>query len=128
VSNSCLLSSGLNPPNCPTKLVVGSSARERIRNDTGTMTTSRTMMLAQSSANVPYSWSLRGTKSTSEAIFSSRLSRREIPKPTNSAAQYWAVRALTAEALLSARETHYTEMRSLTQVEDLKRNVSKIVS
>lgn len=34
------------------------------------------------------------------------------------------MRALTAEALLSARETHHTEMWSLSHTEDLKRNVS----
>lgn len=106
--------------NSPPKPVVGSSAQW---NDG---TTSRTMMLAQTSLNVPYTWSLAasGRKSTSEVIPSSRPNRREIsgPKPTSSAAQYWAARALTAEALLSARETHHAEMQSLSHAEDAKRN------
>lgn len=108
--------------NSPPKPVVGSSAQW---NDG---TTSRTMMLAQTSLNVPYTWSLAasGRKSTSEVIPSSRPNRREIsgPKPTSSAAQYWVARALTAEALLSARETHHAEMQSLSHAEDAKRNVS----
>jgi hypothetical protein len=103
----------------------------------GSPATSRTMMLAQASSNVPYSWSLSAVpgsanlKSTvtsdttivvSQSSRSDLVGRREHPgAPTQS---YWAARALTAEALLSARETHYAEMRGLLQAEDVKRNVS----
>ena len=84
-------------------------------------------MLAQASASVSYSsgWSLSDRKPTSEAISSSRPIRRENigPKPT-AATQYWTKRALTAEALLSARETHHTEMWNLSHAENVKRNVS----
>jgi hypothetical protein len=110
-------------PASPKKYVHGSLAYGQ----NGVMTTtSRTMMMAQASAHVPYSWSTSSRKSTEEDISSSRSTRREFvgPQPTTSAAQYWAARAVTAEALLSARESHHMEIRSLSLAEDVKRKVS----
>lgn len=44
--------------------------------------------------------------------------------PQNPAEQYWAVRALKAETLLSARMAHHHELRSLSFSEETKRSVS----
>lgn len=45
-------------------------------------------------------------------------------KPVTPAEQYWAARALTAEALLSAKTRHHEEIRMLAVVEETKRTVS----
>lgn len=45
-------------------------------------------------------------------------------QPRSRAEHYWAVRALKAETLLSARITHHQELRTLTSEEELKRSVS----
>jgi hypothetical protein len=45
-------------------------------------------------------------------------------RPQNPAEQYWAVRALKAETLLSARMAHHHELRSLSFSEETKRSVS----
>ncbi len=44
--------------------------------------------------------------------------------PRSRVEQYWAARALTAEALLSARTEHHRELRTLSFGEELKRSVS----
>lgn len=43
--------------------------------------------------------------------------------PRNPVEQYWAARALTAEALLKARTEHHRELRAMSMTEDLKRTV-----
>ena len=45
-------------------------------------------------------------------------------KPVTPAEQYWAARALTAEAILSAKVQHHQEIRTLAVVEETKRSVS----
>ena len=45
-------------------------------------------------------------------------------KPVTQAEQYWAARALTAEALLSLKTTHHEEIRTLSEAEESKRTVS----
>lgn len=45
------------------------------------------------------------------------------PQPTTVVEQYWAARALRAEALLDARMGHQAEMSSATRAADLKREV-----
>ena len=45
-------------------------------------------------------------------------------QPRSRVEHYWAVRALKAEALLSARMAHHQELRSLASAEELKRSVS----
>ncbi|KIY71335.1 hypothetical protein CYLTODRAFT_346084 [Cylindrobasidium torrendii FP15055 ss-10] len=41
--------------------------------------------------------------------------------PRTAIEQYWAARALTAEALLKARTDHHKEMRAMSYSEDMKR-------
>lgn len=43
--------------------------------------------------------------------------------PRNAVEQYWAARALTAEALLKARTEHHRDLRAMTYSEDMKREV-----
>ncbi|OCH86744.1 hypothetical protein OBBRIDRAFT_714554, partial [Obba rivulosa] len=43
-------------------------------------------------------------------------------KPVTATEQYWAARALTAEALLAARITHTNELQALTEAEQEKRS------
>ncbi|KAF9455672.1 hypothetical protein BDZ94DRAFT_1178921 [Collybia nuda] len=50
-----------------------------------------------------------------------RVSGVPVPTPTSANEQYWAARALTAEALLSAQEGHYHEIRNVASEEDAKR-------
>ena len=45
-------------------------------------------------------------------------------QPLTASEQYWATRALKAEALLSAQESHHREVRSLGFSQDIKRSVS----
>ena len=45
-------------------------------------------------------------------------------QPLTASEQYWATRALKAEALLSAQESHHREVRSLGFSQDVKRSVS----
>jgi hypothetical protein len=45
-------------------------------------------------------------------------------QPLTASEQYWATRALKAEALLSAQESHHREVRSLGFSQDVKRYVS----
>lgn len=45
-------------------------------------------------------------------------------QPLTATEQYWATRALKAEALLAAQETHRQEVRNLGHENDLKREVS----
>ena len=45
-------------------------------------------------------------------------------KPVTPAEQYWAARALTAEALLSVKTQHHEEMKVMAVVEETKRTVS----
>ena len=47
-------------------------------------------------------------------------------KPTTTAEQYWAARALTAETLLSARLAHQGELLALSAAEEEKRAVSAL--
>jgi len=44
-------------------------------------------------------------------------------QPLTAAEQYWATRALKAEALLAAQETHKKEIRNLGHENDMKREV-----
>ena len=46
--------------------------------------------------------------------------------PRYAVEQYWAVRALTAETLLSSRTSHQQELRSLSFAEEMRRSVSYI--
>lgn len=55
---------------------------------------------------------------------SSALPAAPIPKsakPVTATEQYWAARALTAEALLSVKTQHHAEIRTLAVVEETKR-------
>jgi hypothetical protein len=45
-------------------------------------------------------------------------------QPLTAMEQYWATRALKAEALLAAQETHKQEVRNLGHENDMKREVS----
>ena len=45
-------------------------------------------------------------------------------QPLTASEQYWATRALKAEALLSAQESHHREVRSLGFSQDVKRSLS----
>lgn len=45
-------------------------------------------------------------------------------KPVTPAEQYWAARALTAEALLSVKAAHHEEVRTLAMSEETRRSVS----
>ncbi|TFK37998.1 hypothetical protein BDQ12DRAFT_133888 [Crucibulum laeve] len=49
-------------------------------------------------------------------------------QPLTAAEQYWAARALKAEALLSAQEAHHKELRSVAYNQEMKRNyeISKL--
>ncbi|EKM57363.1 uncharacterized protein PHACADRAFT_172993 [Phanerochaete carnosa HHB-10118-sp] len=48
----------------------------------------------------------------------------KIVKPVTPAEQYWAARALTAEAILSVKTQHHEEIKMLAVVEETKRTVS----
>ena len=48
-----------------------------------------------------------------------------IVKPKTVAEQYWAARALTAEAVLSVKAQHHEELRQLTVIEHEKRSVCR---
>jgi hypothetical protein len=66
-------------------------------------------------------------QSTSKAVAAASPTLLQAPeslRPHNHAEQYWAVRALKAETLLSARTVHHHELRSLSFSEETKRSVS----
>lgn len=44
-------------------------------------------------------------------------------QPLTAAEQYWATRALKAEALLAANEAHQRELRSTTYSQEIRRSV-----
>jgi hypothetical protein len=91
-------------------------------NKDGTM--SRTMKLATTEAP---GWTsvVTNLKANNEQVQKKTLAVRGsmFPTPTASSEQYWAARALTAEALLAAQEGHYHELRGVTSAEDAKRLV-----
>ncbi|EMD36705.1 hypothetical protein CERSUDRAFT_123788 [Gelatoporia subvermispora B] len=78
---------------------------------------SRTMMYALSAST---STQRMVKKATSNVETVSRFP--PAAKPVTIKEQYWAARALTAEALLAARITHTGELRALTEAEQEKRN------
>ncbi len=47
-------------------------------------------------------------------------------KPMTASEQYWAARALTAEALLSMKSIHYEQIQMLSATEETKRAVSNL--
>ena len=53
-------------------------------------------------------------------------------KPLTAIEQYWATRALKAEALLAAQDNHRKEFRAMEHIQDMKREVllwtSKVIS
>lgn len=69
---------------------------------------------------------LKVHKQPQQATLAVRVSGIPAPTPTSANEQYWAARALTAEALLSAQEGHYHELRTVTSEEDAKRIVSLV--
>ena len=46
-----------------------------------------------------------------------------VPKPLTAIEQYWATRALKAEALLAAQDNHRKEFKTMEHAQDLKREV-----
>jgi hypothetical protein len=48
---------------------------------------------------------------------------KDAPQPRTATEQYWAARALTAETLLAAKDTHQLELKETTSAEDAKRKV-----
>ena len=49
-------------------------------------------------------------------------------EPLTAREQYWATRALKAEALLEAKELHHREVKSINFSQDMKRSVSCVRS
>ncbi|KAF8911356.1 hypothetical protein CPB85DRAFT_651015 [Mucidula mucida] len=62
---------------------------------------------------------IRSSSSRSNSTPAPTLENEMIPR--NPVEQYWAARALTAEALLKARTEHHRELRAMSMTEDLKR-------
>ena len=50
----------------------------------------------------------------------------EMVEPLTAREQFWATRALKAEALLSAQQTHHRELKSMSYTQEVKRTVSAI--
>jgi hypothetical protein len=46
-----------------------------------------------------------------------------VPKPLTAIEQYWATRALKAEALLAAQDNHRKEFKTMEHAQDMKREV-----
>ena len=78
------------------------------------------MMYAQA-ALVPARLATHPAQAT--AAVKAKLSLPPSVKPTTTAEQYWAARALTAETLLSARLAHQGELVALSAAEEEKRTV-----
>lgn len=79
---------------------------------------SRTMVLARAAATVT-------ATAVGPAISGTLPKIPTTVKPVTPAEQYWAARALTAEALLSVKTTHQEEIRTLALAEETKRMVSR---
>ncbi|KAF8966621.1 hypothetical protein BDZ97DRAFT_621626 [Flammula alnicola] len=86
--------------------------------------------------HVSWNSTLRGNEDTKDTMLSSRTmtiatsistataSVSSIPlqpQPLTATEQYWATRALRAEALLEAQETHKKEVRTMGYAQDMKR-------
>lgn len=50
----------------------------------------------------------------------------EMVEPLTAREQFWATRALKAEALLSAQQTHHRELKSMSYTQEVKRTVSAV--
>ena len=46
-----------------------------------------------------------------------------VPRPLTPIEQYWATRALKAEALLAAEDNHRKEFKTMEHMQDMKREV-----
>ncbi|KAG6380128.1 hypothetical protein JVT61DRAFT_8215 [Boletus reticuloceps] len=90
--------------------------------NTGVM--SRTMQLAVSGVKVSTSW---GGDSVSGSVNLQRrgtwFSAPLAAVPRTKIEQYWVVRALVAETLLSARDQHQDELAEMRGIEERKREV-----
>lgn len=103
------------PPNSPKKSWLGTP------DPTGM---SKTMLLAtQEHSHWLKPSSAKVTGQAQQAALAIRTSGTLSRTQLSPNEQYWAARALTAEALLSAKECHYRELRNLTSEEDAKRTV-----
>ena len=54
---------------------------------------------------------------------SSSVTPSRVPKPVTATEQYWATRALKAEALLVAQDNHRKEFKTMEHAQDMKREV-----
>lgn len=59
------------------------------------------------------------------ASVSAQVAQASAPKPLTATEQYWAARALRAEALLQVELQHKQEVRALGDDHDAKRQVSQ---
>ena len=84
---------------------------------------SRTMAMATSEIRKTnaVAWS---TVTSSSLTPIQRPQQQAQPQPMTAAEQYWATRALRAEALLEAHLTHKKEVQTVGEAHDVKREVS----
>jgi hypothetical protein len=66
---------------------------------------------------------MNGTSSTPSTVTKAVQKLPTTIQPLTATEQYWATRALKAEALLAAQETHKQEVRNLGHENDMKREV-----
>jgi hypothetical protein len=83
------------------------------------------MMLAQLTARARVPFTERGSSGHMQATTAvvAQVHNAPVPLPTTTKEQYWAARAITAEALLSAKVVHHQELTTVSSEADSKRIV-----